>query len=78
MLWYQYRTVSHTSRRDSSKKAQLMTEDNTHKHAWGNRYLSKEKIQQCFEKDCYCSHAHSFAVLLTYLGAGYVPTWFDS
>ena len=51
MMWYQYRTVSHTSRRDSSKKAQLMTEDNTHKNAWGNRYLSKEKIQQCFEKD---------------------------
>ena len=41
MLWYQYRTVSHTSRRDSNKKAQLMTEDNTHKNAWGNHYLSK-------------------------------------
>ena len=26
----------------------------------------------------YCSHAHSFAVFLTYLSAGDIPTWFDS
>ena len=43
-----YRTHSHTPRR---KKAQLMTDDNTHKNAWGRGRLSKEKIQQCFEKD---------------------------
>ena len=50
MLWYPYRTVSYTSRRDSSKKAQLMTGQYSQKCV-GNRYLSKEKIQQCFEKD---------------------------
>ena len=54
-----------------------MTEDNTHTNVWGR--LSKEKIQQCFEKwrMHLLLHAHSFAMLLTYLGAGHIPTWFD-
>ena len=39
MLWYKYRAASH---RDGSKKAQLMTEDNTHTNAWDR--LSKEKV----------------------------------
>jgi len=41
----------------------------------------RKRFSSALRKDgCtrYCSHAHSFAVLLTYLGADDIPTWFGS
>ena len=40
--------------------------------------FQRKKSNSALRRTRYCSHAHSFAVLLTYLGAGHIPTWFDS
>jgi len=42
---------------------------------WRKRFSSALRKDGCTR---YCSHAHSFAVLLTYLGAGDIPTSSDS
>ena len=52
-----------------------MIEDNTHTNIWG--YLLKEKSNSVLRNDrctCYCSHIHSFVMLL---GTGNISTWFD-
>ena len=68
MLWHKCRTISHLAQ----GRQQKSTIDDREQYSYECvGHLLKEKSNSTLRNDrytCYCSHAHSFTMLLTYLG----------